>query len=55
MKQKTDNKREASNDKKKKETSRDYETMSQSQNRHGKGRERNGSDGGSSKARGSNH
>ena len=38
----------------KKEDARQYETMSQWQNRHGKGRERNGSDGGA-QARGSNH
>lgn len=32
-----------------------YETMSQQQNRHGKGRQQPGSDGGSTKAGGSNH
>lgn len=35
--------------------SHEYETMSQIQNRYGKGREHNGSDGGSNEARGSNH
>ena len=35
-------------------TPKEFETMSQQQNRHGKGREQNGSDG-STKARGSNH
>jgi hypothetical protein len=34
---------------------REYETMSQQQNRHGKGRERNGSEGLTGPARGSNH
>ena len=34
---------------------REYETMSQQQNRHGKGREHNGSDGDRGPARGSNH
>jgi hypothetical protein len=32
-----------------------YETMSQQQNRHGKGRQQNGSDGSGVKGRGSNH
>jgi len=41
--------------KKKKETSHEYETMSQIQNRYGKGRQKNGSDGGSIQGRGSNH
>jgi hypothetical protein len=40
-------------------TSRDdqkeFETMSQQQNRHGKGRQQNGSDGTAVKGRGSNH
>lgn len=35
--------------------SHEYETMSQIQNRYGKGREHNGSDGGSNEGRGSNH
>jgi hypothetical protein len=35
--------------------SHEFETMSQRQNRYGKGRERNGSDGTSAPARGSNH
>jgi hypothetical protein len=35
--------------------SHEYETMSQIQNRYGKGRERSGSDGGSNEGRGSNH
>ena len=38
----------------KKTVSHKYETMSQAQNRHGKGRERNGSDG-TAPVRGSNH
>jgi len=38
----------------KKEEARKYETMSQVQNRQGKGRERNGSDGGA-QVTGSNH
>ena len=33
----------------------EFETMSQIQNRYGKGRERNGTDGTSAPARGSNH
>ena len=33
----------------------EYETMSQKQNRHGHGREHNGSDGSSNVASGSNH
>jgi hypothetical protein len=37
-----------------KDEARQYETMSQAQNRHGKGRKRNGSDG-ADQARGSNH
>ncbi len=36
-------------------TSHAYETMSQIQNRYGKGREHNGSDGGRTGERGSNH
>jgi hypothetical protein len=35
--------------------SHEYETMSQIQNRYGKGRKHNGSDGSSNEARGSNH
>ena len=35
--------------------SHEFETMSQIQNRYGNGRERNGTDGTSSPARGSNH
>ena len=38
-----------------KNQSHEYETMSQIQNRYGKGREKNGSDGGSNEGRGSNH
>jgi hypothetical protein len=41
--------------KKKKDASHEFETMSQIQNRYGKGREKNGSDGGSTQGRGSNH
>jgi hypothetical protein len=45
-----------SSERKKKGTaSHEYETMSQIQNRYGKGREHNGSDGGTTKERGSNH
>ena len=33
----------------------EFETMSQVQNRYGKGREKNGSDGSSTEGRGSNH
>jgi len=36
------------------EPAQQYETMSQQQNRHGKGRQQNGSDG-TGKGRGSNH
>jgi hypothetical protein len=39
----------------KKEESQEYETMSPQQNRHGEGRQQNGSDGGSKGGRGSNH
>jgi hypothetical protein len=35
--------------------SHEYETMSQIQNRYGKGRQHSGSDGGSNEGRGSNH
>ena len=35
--------------------SHEYETMSQIQNRYGKGREHSGSDGSSNEERGSNH
>jgi len=38
-----------------KENPREYETMSQQQNRHGNGRQQNGSDGSGVKGRGSNH
>ena len=38
-----------------KNQSHEFETMSQIQNRYGKGREHNGSDGGSNEGRGSNH
>lgn len=50
------NKTKVSSSKKKNETqSHEYETMSQIQNRYGKGREHSGSDGSSNQARGSNH
>jgi hypothetical protein len=50
------NKTKASSKKVKDESrSHEYETMSQRQNRYGNGRERSGSDGGSTQARGSNH
>ncbi len=39
----------------KKNQSHEYETMSQIQNRYGKGREKSGSDGSSNEGRGSNH
>jgi hypothetical protein len=47
-------KAEKKNSSVKKENPRNYETMSQAQNRHGKGRERNGSDG-NAQVKGSNH
>jgi len=50
---KTSNKKPAS--KKRGDTSHQYETMSQQQNRYGKGRVQNGSDGSSNGGRGSNH
>lgn len=34
---------------------KEFETMSQQQNRHGKGRQQSGSDGSAVKGRGSNH
>jgi len=37
------------------DSSHEFETMSQQQNRYGKGREKNGSDGSSNDGRGSNH
>jgi hypothetical protein len=50
------NKTKVSSSKKKNETqSHEYETMSQIQNRYGKGREHSGSDGSSNEGRGSNH
>jgi hypothetical protein len=39
----------------KRKESPEFETMSQAQNRHGKGRQQNGSDGGSKQAVGNNH
>lgn len=39
----------------KKRESHEFETMSQIQNRYGKGRQKNGSDGSSTEGRGSNH
>lgn len=41
--------------KKRKDEAHEYQTMSQIQNRYGKGRQQNGSDGGSNEGRGSNH
>jgi hypothetical protein len=50
------NKAKVSSKKTKEENqSHEYETMSQIQNRYGKGREQNGSDGSSNGGRGSNH
>lgn len=49
-------KAKASSQKKKNEMqSHEYETMSQIQNRYGKGRKHNGSDGSGNEVRGSNH
>ncbi|HEU4471223.1 MAG TPA: hypothetical protein VFR58_09075 [Flavisolibacter sp.] len=48
-------KKKASSPKKKKTDSHEFETMSQIQNRYGKGREKSGSDGSSNEGRGSNH
>jgi hypothetical protein len=45
----------SSDKKNKKNQSHEYETMSQIQNRYGKGREHSGSDGSSNEGRGSNH
>ena len=39
----------------KKRETHEFETMSQIQNRYGKGRQKNGSDGSSPEGRGSNH
>ena len=44
-----------SSKKKSDKQSHEYETMSQVQNRYGKGREHKGSDGGTNEGRGSNH
>ena len=50
------NKTKVSSQKKRdKMQSHEYETMSQIQNRYGKGREHSGSDGSSNEGRGSNH
>jgi len=50
------NKPKVSSSKKRNEAkSHEYETMSQIQNRYGKGREHSGSDGTSNEGRGSNH
>jgi hypothetical protein len=49
------NKTKAVSSKKEKSKSHEFETMSQIQNRYGKGREKNGSDGSSNDGRGSNH
>jgi len=40
---------------KKKRETHEFETMSQIQNRYGKGRQKSGSDGSSTEGRGSNH
>lgn len=47
-------KKPVSNDSGKK-SNPEFETMSQRQNRYGKGRQKNGSDGSSTEGRGSNH
>jgi hypothetical protein len=52
---KADKTKVSSGNKKSKVQSSEYETMSQPQNRHVKGREQNGSDGSSNGGRGSNH
>jgi len=55
MKKATKEKTTTVRNERERDTPRQYETMSQAQNRSGKGRQQNGSDGGSSKGRGSNH
>ena len=56
MPSKKSSKTKASSKKRKSETqSHEFETMSQIQNRYGKGREKSGSDGSSNEGRGSNH
>ena len=52
---KADKKKTSSKRKHSSTQSHEYETMSQIQNRYGKGREHSGSDGGSNEGRGSNH
>ncbi|HWI92814.1 MAG TPA: hypothetical protein VNT20_16165 [Flavisolibacter sp.] len=52
---KSDKKKITSKRKKVSTQSHEYETMSQIQNRYGKGRQYSGSDGGSNEGRGSNH
>jgi len=52
---KTTKTKPSSKPKKGSSTSHEYETMSQVQNRYGKGRQHSGSDGSSNEGRGSNH
>jgi len=52
---KTTKTKTSSKTKKPSRQSHEYETMSQIQNRYGKGRQHSGSDGGSNEGRGSNH
>jgi hypothetical protein len=52
---KTGEKKNTPAKKRKDSSSHEFETMSQIQNRYGKGREKSGSDGSSNDGRGSNH
>jgi hypothetical protein len=52
---KTTKTKKAAKAKKDESKTHEFETMSQIQNRYGKGREHNGSDGGSNEGRGTNH
>jgi hypothetical protein len=52
---KTNKKKTSSKRKEEPMQSHEYETMSQIQNRYGKGREHSGSDGSSNEGKGSNH
>ena len=54
-KNKTDDKKKVASKKTRDASAHEFETMSQIQNRYGKGREKSGSDGSSNEARGSNH
>lgn len=52
---KSDKKKTSTKKKTEESRSREYETMSQQQNRYGNGRQHNGSDGSPNGGRGSNH